>query len=228
MGVRVLALDISTCTGYGFWESSSEVSSIKAGVIELPPARKTIVNGKEKHDYSWDDWRVAQAGPKVSGLIRQFKPELVLIEERLRFSKTGDGGFAMTNAIHGAIYSHCCSWGIVFGTVNVKSWRVPAYGEGFKPPLVPDCDRSGAQKINAKTGALEWKEKDWGNIAVDKCQELGIEIPEKKAIAHNAAEAALIAMIWRCQKRITIPADRDHQRYIEMLQRPRIRKTEAA
>jgi hypothetical protein len=219
MSVRVLGLDISTCTGYGFWDTGRHHSSIQAGVIELPEARK--VAGTGKHDYSWDDWRVAQVGPKVSNLIKLYSPDLILVEERMRFSKTGDGGFAMTNAIHGAVYSHCCSWNIIFGTISSQSWRVPAYGEGFKQPLIPDMDRSGKQKIDAKTGKPLFKLKDWGDIAVQKCADLSIDIPSKKAIAHNAAEGALIAMMWRCHNRISIPATRDHDRYIELLQRPR-------
>lgn len=226
MSVRVLGLDISTCTGYGFWESSRDVSSIEADVMELPEARK--IPGTGKHDYHWDDWRVAQVGPKVSNLIKRFNPDLIIVEERLRFSKTGDSGFAMTNAIHGAVYSHCCSWGIVFGTIPVQSWRVPAYGEGFKPPLLPDMDRNRVQKTDKKTGKPLFKQKDWGDIAVDKCGELHIQLPNKKATSHNAAEGALIAMMWRCHNRISIPATRDHDRYIELLQRPRSRQDVAA
>ena len=226
MSVRVLGLDISTCTGYGFWDYSRDVSSIEADVVELPPARK--IPNTDKHDYTWDDWRVAQVGPKILKLLRHFKPDLVLVEERMRFSKRGDGAFAMTNAIHGAVYSHCCSMGVIFGTIPSQSWRVPAYGEGFKQPLLPDCDRNGFQKTDKKTGKPAFKLKDWGDIAVEKCADLSINLPTKKTISHNAAEAALIAMMWRCQKRITISADRDHDRYIELLQRPKTPKAVAA
>lgn len=232
MSVRILGLDVSTCTGYGFWDYSRDVSSIEADVIELPDAKSTtvFVKGKEKRkpDYHWDDWRVAQVGPKIVNVIKHYQPHLVLIEERMRFSKTGDGGFAMTNAIHGAIYSHCASFGILFGTIAVQSWRVPAYGEGFKPPLLPALDRAGRQKINPETGKLEFKEKDWGDIAVEKCEELKIQLPSKKATSHNAAEAALIAMMWRCHKRISIPEQRAHDKYVELLQRPRTRQGVAA
>jgi hypothetical protein len=217
MGARILAFDISTCTGYAFWDSSRDVSSIEAGVIELPEPKKIALSGK--HDYSWDDWRVAQVGPKVSNLIKRFSPDFILNEERLRFSKTGDSSFAMSNAIHGAVYSHCCSWGLLFGTISVQSWRKAAYGEGYKQPLVPDLDRSGLQKTDKKTGRPALKAKDWGDIAVEKCEQLNIQLPTKKSIAHNAAEAAIISMMWRCHKRISIPADRDHERYIELLQR---------
>ena len=232
MSVRVLGLDISTCTGYGFWDYSRDVSSIEADVIELPPARSTtvIVKGKEKRkpDYHWDDWRVAQMGPKILKLLRHYKPDLVLIEERLRFSKTGDGGFAMTNALHGAIMAHCCSMGSLFGTIPVSSWRVPAYGEGYQPPLIPDLDRSRNQKVDPKTGKPLFKAKDWGDIAVDKCAELHMQLPKGADVSHNAAEAALIAMMWRCQKRISIPETRAHNRYVELLQRPRTPREVAA
>lgn len=234
MSVRVLGLDISTCTGYAFWDYSRHVSSIEADVIELPDAKSTEVYNKKtgkmqrKQDYHWDDWRVAQVGPKVINVIKRYRPDFVLIEERLRFSKTGDGGFAMTNAIHGAVYSHCASFGILFGTISSQSWRVPAYGEGFNPPMLPSLDRSGVQKANPKTGKPEFKQKDWGDIAVEKCAELGIHLPSKKAISHNAAEAALIAMMWRCQKRINIPETRAFDKYIELLQRPKTPKAVAA
>jgi hypothetical protein len=217
MSVRVLGLDISTCTGYGFWDASCHPSSIEADVMELPEPRK--IPNTDKRDYHWDDWRVAQVGPKALKILKAFRPDLVLIEERLRFSKTGDGGFAMTNAIHGAFYSHCCTMDILFGTISSQSWRVPAYGEGFKQPLIPDLDRSRRQKIDKKTGKPLFKLKDWGDLAVEKCESLGIRLPPKKETSHNAAEAALIAMMWRCHKRINIPEKRAFDRYIELLQR---------
>lgn len=212
---RILGLDLSTATGVGCWDTSNHVSAIQADVIELPDARK-LPGGKR--DYHWDDWRVAQVGPKIYKILRDFRPHLVLVEERLRFSKTGDGGFAMTNAIHGAIYSHCCTMDILFATIPVMSWRVAAYGEGYKQPLIPEMDRNRNQKLDPKTGKPLFKAKDWGDIAVEKCEELGIALPAKKDIAHNAAEAALIAMMWRCHKRISIPEKRAHDRYIELLQ----------
>lgn len=216
MSVRVLGLDLSTCSGYGFWEASRDVSSIDAGVIELPDAG----------DFD-DDWRVAQMGPKTVKLIKSFRPDLVLIEERLRFSKAGTQAFAMSNAIHGAVYSHCCSMNILFGTINVKSWHTAAYGEKFKQPLVPDLKRGGEQKVDEKTGKPLFKLKDWKEIAVEKCEELHIQLPSQKALAHNAAEAAIIAMLWRCHNRITIPAKRDHDRYIALLQRPKSQQVAA-
>ncbi|MGV2071649.1 hypothetical protein ACQZ4Z_12925 [Agrobacterium vitis] len=225
MSIRILGLDLSTCSGHGFWDTSKHHSSIMADVFELPDAKKAP-NGKR--DYHWDDWRVAQTGPKVVNLIRHYRPDFVLVEERLRFSKTGDGGFAMTNAIHGAVYAICCSMNILYGTIGSQSWRVPAYGEGFKQPLIPDLDRSGRQKTDVKTGKPAFKLKDWGDIAVEKCESLGIQLPSKKSIAHNAAEAALISMMWRCHNRISIPEVRAHDRYIELLQRPKSSRNERA
>ncbi|MCD1266929.1 hypothetical protein B5M44_21895 [Shinella sumterensis] len=229
MSARILGLDVSTCTGYGFWISDRDVSSIDAGVIELPAA-KTYFDPRtkeEKHDYSWDDWRVAQVGPKILKLLQRTKPEFVLIEERLRFSKTGDNSFAMTQAIHGAILSHCCTMGIAFGTIYSQSWRSAAYPDGFKQPLLPALDRNGKQKVNKETGKLEFKKKDWGDIAVEKCEELGVQLPPQKSIAHNAAEAALIAMVWRCKNRISIPASRDQAKYKALLERsPRAARPE--
>jgi hypothetical protein len=223
MSVRVLGLDVSTCTGYAFWETNTHISAIQTGVIELPEAKSFLVfedgNEKRKPDYHWDDWRVAQVGPKIYKLLKSFKPDFVLVEERLRFSKTGDGGFAMTNAIHGAIYSHCCTMGVLFGTIAVNSWRAAAYPDGFQRPLVPDLGRQKNQKRDEKTGKLLFKKKDWGDIAVEKCDSLGIALPPKKETSHNAAEAALIAMTWRCHKRINIPEKRAFDRYIELLQR---------
>lgn len=228
MSVRVLGLDVSTCTGYGFWDYSRDVSSIEAGVIELPEAKSYYEKGRRKQDYHWDDWRVAQVGPKIIKLIRIFKPEFVLVEERLRFSKTGDGGFAMTNAIHGAIYAHCCSLNILYGTIPVQSWRHAAYGEGYEPPLVPALGKNRQQKIDEKTGKPLFKSKDWGDIAVDKCEELHIQLPKGSDVAHNAAEAAIIAMMWRCHKRISIPETRALDRYVKLLERPRTPREVAA
>lgn len=233
MTVRVLGLDISTCTGYAFWDYSTDLSAIEADIIELPESKGSEVYNQKtgkmerKQDYHWDDWRVAQVGPKVVKVIKHYRPDFVLVEERLRFSKTGDGGFAMTNAIHGAVYSHCASFGILFGTISSQSWRKPAYGFS-RPPQLPALDRSGRQKTDPKTGKLMFKDKDWGDIAVEKCEELGIQLPSKKATSHNAAEAALIAMMWRCHNRISIPEKRAHDRYIELLQRHKTGRSVAA
>lgn len=227
MSVRVLGLDLSTCSGYGFWDTSKHHSSIEADVIELPePKSFEVYNSKtgkmvRKPDYHWDDWRVAQVGPKVVKLLQRYRPDFVLIEERLRFSKTGDGGFAMTNAIHGSVYAVCCSMSVLFGTISSQSWRAAAYPDGFKQPLLPDMARGGQQKVDPKTGKPKFKLKDWGDIAVEMCDRLDIQLPSKKAISHNAAEAALIAMMWRCQKRISIPEVRALDQYQELLQRPR-------
>lgn len=225
MSVRVLGLDISTCTGTGLFDTWRDPSSIQTDVIELPEPRN--IPGTNKRDYHWDDWRVAQVGPKVLKLLKATRPDIVIGEERLRFSKTGDGGFAMTNAIHGAIMSHCASLGILYATISSQSWRAAAYGEGYKQPMVPDLDRNRSQKTDKKTGKPAFKPKDWGDIAVDKCEELGIQLPSRKAVSHNAAEAALIAMMWRCHKRINIPEKRAFDRYIELLQRPKSAPDEA-
>lgn len=215
-GIRLLTLDVSTNTGYAAWETNRDISSIEAGVIELPAAQKFHTG---KTDYSWDDWRVAQMGPKIYKLLKWFGPDLVIVEQRLRFSKTGDGAFAMTNALHGAIYSHCCTMNILFGTVPSDTWRVAAYGEGFKQPLVPAMDRQRRQKLDPKTGAPLFKSKDWGDIAVEACEELGIVLPRNKEIAHNAAEACLMARTWwRCRNKISIPEKRAYDRFIQLLQ----------
>lgn len=220
MSVRVLGLDISTATGTAIFDTWRDPSSILTDVIELPEPRS--IPHSTKRDYHWDDWRVAQMGPKILKLLKSARPDLVMIEERLRFSKTGDGGFAMTNALHGVIYGHCCSLGILFATISSQSWRAAAYGEGYKQPLVPDLDRNRQQKIDKKTGKPAFKAMDWGDIAVAKCEDdLKIQLPPRKATSHNAAEAALIAMMWRCHKRVNIPEKRAFDKYIELLQRPK-------
>lgn len=222
MSVRILGLDVSTATGFAVWDYWRDFSSITTGVIELPPPKFVIDrNGKKKPDYHWDDYRVSQMGPKIRNILRDFKPDFVLIEERLRFSKTGDGGFAMTNALHGAIMAHTQTMGHLYGTIYSQSWRTQAYGEGFKQPQIPDMGRDRQQKRDPETGALLFKDKDWGDIAVDKCNDLGISLPSAKAVAHNAAEAALIAICWRHHTRIAIPEKRALDRYTELLQRPK-------
>jgi Holliday junction resolvasome RuvABC endonuclease subunit len=164
--MRVLSFDTSKHAGWAFHQTEKHVSSIKCDVLEFP--------AKASIEYCAD-----QMGLKVTALIREFKPEFVIMETALKMSPTGTTATVVSCMLHGAVLATVGNFGIPWGTISAATWRKMFYGAGFKPPL----DNKG--------------KNDWKAAVVAQCEREGITFPSRKTVAHNACEAAAIAICWR-------------------------------
>jgi Holliday junction resolvasome RuvABC endonuclease subunit len=178
--MRVLAFDTSKTAGWAFYDTTRHISSIQCGVLEFPD--------KASIEYCAD-----QMGLKVTKLIRDFKPEFVIMEAALKMSPGGTMATVVSCMLHGAVLSTVANFGIPWGTIASATWRKMFYGTGFKPPQ----KIHKLKKPDPKTGKMEKTENLWKEAIVAQCEREGIVLPTKKTIAHNAGEAAAIAVCWR-------------------------------
>lgn len=177
--MKVLAFDTSKTAGWAFFETTKHVSSIKCGVLEFPD--------KASIEYCAD-----QMGLKVTALIKEYRPDFVIMETALKMSPGGTMATVVSCMLHGAVLSTVANFGIPWGTISSQTWRSMFYGKGFKPP----------QKITKlpkpdKNGRWEKVENLWKEAIVTQCEREGIILPSRKTVAHNAGEAAAIAVCWR-------------------------------
>lgn len=178
--MKVLSFDTSKTAGWAFFDTSKHVSSIKCDVLEFP--------AKASIEYCAD-----QMGLKVTKLIREFKPDFVIMEAALKMSPGGTMATVVSCMLHGAVLSTVGNFGIPWGTISAATWRKMFYGAGFKPPQkITKLD-----KPNPKTGKMEKVENLWKEAIVIQCEREGIILPTRKTVAHNAGEAAAIAVCWR-------------------------------
>jgi hypothetical protein len=132
-------------------------------------------------------------GLKVTGLIKEYRPDFVIMETALKMSPGGTMATVVSCMLHGAVLSTVANFGIPWGTISSQTWRLMFYGKGFKPPQkITKLD-----KPNPKTGKMEKVENLWKEAIVSQCEREGIILPTKKTTAHNAGEAAAIAVCWR-------------------------------
>lgn len=170
--MKVLGFDPSKSSGWAFWNTERDHSSIACGVLEMPKGAD--------HYYTGD-----QIGLKVTALIRQHgKPDFAVLEEQslAKIGNTSADALIYPWLATAAIVSTLANFGIPYGTIPAVSWRVAFFGKGFKPPV----DNKG--------------KKDWKSAAVTECERMGIVLPPQKAISHNAAEACALAVCWRHSK----------------------------
>ena len=177
--MKVLGFDTSKSAGWAFYDTSKHISSIKCGVLEFP--------AKASIEYCAD-----QMGLKVTALIREHKPDFVVMETALKMSPGGTMATVVSCMLHGAVLSTVANFGIPWGTISSATWRSMFYGKGFKPPQ----KITKLSKPDAK-GRWEKVENLWKEAIVAQCEREGIVLPPKKSIAHNAGEAAAIAFCWR-------------------------------
>lgn len=168
--MRILSLDISKTAGFACYDSDRHISAIKCDVLEFPE-KATI-------EYCAD-----QMGNKVKTLIREFKPDFVVVETALKMSPSGTTATVVSCMLHGAVLATVGNFGIPWGTISAATWRKMFFGSGFQPP----------QKFNK---AKNKNENDWKAAAVAQCELEGIKLPSRKTVNHNAAEAAAIAICW--------------------------------
>jgi len=177
--MKVLSFDTSKTAGWAFYETGKHPSSIKCGVLEFP-ANASI-------EYCAD-----QMGLKCSALIKEFRPDLIIMETALKMSPGGTMATVVSCMLHGAVLATIANYGIPWVTISSATWRAMFYPKGFKPP----------QKITKlakpdRNGKMEKVENLWKVAIVNQCELEGIVLPTRKTIAHNAGEAAAIAICWR-------------------------------
>lgn len=203
----VLGLDISKYCGWAIWESERSAASITNGVFEFPDDAsieycadqmalklKGLITGyREKFAYEdayKDEKGVWQIRKRYARQIN-----LGVMETALKVSPNRDSTSIVSSCmLHGAVLSTLSLYAIPWATIPVQTWRRYFFGEGFKPQPKIVIDR--------KTGKPKVGELDWKGAAVARCQDndLGIRLPEKKSISHNAAEGCAVALMWHHAK----------------------------
>jgi hypothetical protein len=196
--VKVLAFDTSKTAGWAFHDTRDHISAIKCGVLEFPD--------KASIEYCAD-----QMGLKVTALIKEFRPDFVVMETALKMSPGGTLATVVSCMLHGAVLSTVGNFGIPWGTMSSQTWRSMFYGKGFKPPFKVHKLKTP----DKKTGKTERIEYLWKEAIVTQCEREGIVLPTKKTIAHNAGEAAAIAYCWHGA---TIHAGRYRPAFMAFLQ----------
>lgn len=181
--MKVLAFDTSKTAGWAVFDTDRHISSITTGVLEFPD-KATI-------EYCSD-----QMGLKVAALIKEHRPEFVIMETALKMSPGGTLATVVSCMLHGAVLSTVANFGIPWGTISSATWRKMFYGEGFKPPFKVHPLKTP----DKKTGKTERIEYLWKEAIVTACEREGIVLPSRKTVAHNAGEAAAIAYCWRGAK----------------------------
>lgn len=187
--MKVWGIDPSSNCGLAIWQSERDISSAHCEVIEK----------KGKRDYYWYS---LQLGRKINARVKEFgKPDLVVIEQGSESSQgTGvDGLIWLWDCISAYTAVFGC-FGVPITTITPGRWRKPFYGENFDAPKLPVLETVfvNGQKVRRQVleGGLPKYQNDWKTAAVTKCTELGVVIPEKKTVAHNACEAIGIAHSW--------------------------------
>lgn len=181
----IYGFDPSKSTGWAVYDVGKHRSAIQCGVFEMP-------NGADAY-YTGD-----QIGLKTTALIRAHgKPDFVVMEEQSKAQIGRSNADAMIYAWGSslAIAATLANFGIPYGTIPPGTWRKMFFGQGFKPPL----DKKG--------------KNDWKAAAVNQCDEMGIALPSKKTISHNAAEAVALAICWPAAK---LHAGRYHSKFMEL------------
>jgi hypothetical protein len=196
---RILGLDTSKSAGWALYDTAQHVSAIKCGVLEFP--------AKASIEYCAD-----QMGLKIAGLIREHKPDFVVMESALKMSPGGTTATVVSCMLHGAVLATVGNFGKPWGTISSGTWRKMFYGAGFKPPFKVHK----LPKPDPKTGKTERVEFLWKEAIVTACEREGIVLPAKKTIAHNAGESAAIAICWRGAE---IHAGRYRPAFMELLQK---------
>lgn len=179
----IAALDIATLCGVAIYDTKRHLSAIMTGTINVGAA----------DDDESAIWERSGIGEEIVKLRNQAKElfgqsiDFVVIEAKANLPiGRAVASWGNSSELHGAVCSHLRTMKIPFGTVMPSRWRSAAFPTGFKPPVIQV----------KKAGKVEDK-NDWKTAAVEKCIELGIQLPERKSHGReDAAEAALMALVW--------------------------------
>ncbi len=209
----IIGFDPSKYTGWCLYDpdrrkTDGNFSHVKCGVLEMP----------EKADmyYTAD-----QIGLKITALLRGIKqdfgayPAFAVLEQQIEAQVSMQGrGQSFAGSISpwvatSAIVATLANFGVAYGTLMPAAWRKSFFGAGFKPPV----DGKG--------------KKDWKLACVDECERLGIQLPKKKTLSHNAAEACALAICWGVRD-MKLHAGRYHEPWLKLVQQRNERPQVAA
>jgi hypothetical protein len=186
----LISFDPSKTTGWAVTDTRRDDSAIECDVFEMPD--------KADHYYTMD-----QIGLKTRNLIQGLveagrKPKFGVVEEQslAKIGNTSADAMIYPWVASSAICSTLANFGIPYATIPAATWRVAFFGSGYKPPF----KIIKLKKPDKKTGKMEKIEWLWKEAVVAECERRGIVLPSKKGLAHNAAEAAAIGMVGRCDK----------------------------
>lgn len=195
----IIGFDPSKGSGYALLDTAKDFSAIETGVMEMP--------AKADAYFTAD-----QIGLKVTALLRKCKdergqyPDFAVLEQQIETQVSmGGRGQSFAGSIYpwiatSAIVATLANFKIPYGTLMPASWRKSFYGQGYKPPL----DKNG--------------KKDWKNAAIARCEEMGISLPTRKALADDAAEACALAICW-ASRDMNLHARRYQEPWLNLIQR---------
>jgi hypothetical protein len=175
--------------------------------------------------YSEGENSEEKAGELALMLMRRYRaadsrPDFVAIEMPMRnvmmFKKQGEdlGGENQKDTINpnalqlsglaGAACAVLNCYGIPWGLIASKTWRIAYFGKGYVPLKVA--------KTNKRTGKVTY-EDDWKQAAIDLALMQKITLPSRKADQRDAAEAIGIAVAW---EKCTFVPKRHQQRFLDL------------
>jgi hypothetical protein len=190
--MRIFGFDPSKHTGFALYDTARDVSAIECGVLEMPKGADHYLTGDE-------------LGLQARRLIEAYgRPDFAVIEEQslARIGNSSADGMIYAWVSTAAIVATLANFGIPYGTLPPATWRKMFFGEHFRPPL----DAKG--------------KNNWKAAAVESCERHGIVLPARKTIAHNAAEAAALAICWRGAK---LHARRYETAFLNLLQQRNVK-----
>ena len=199
--MKVWGFDPSKTSGISEWETGRNHSSIWCDIIRMP----------NDCDHYW--FGVQMQRKLIRFVKERGKPDLCVIEQQSLNSM----GNNLDGVIYpwGAVKAFCGVLGGAYGVPIVKiapqSWHVSFFGKGYKPRFKVHK----LKKPDPKTGKTERIEYLWKEACVEVCEQMGIVLPKPASLAHNAADAAALAICWRAANPIN---DEYHAPWMKLVQ----------
>ena len=173
----ILGLDPSKTSGWAYYDTEARVI-LKCGLLRVPP--------KTAHYETIEVMAELFRGM----LAANGKPDMAVIEEAML--QTGNSADALIYAWQAATVavSDLTEQSIPYGTLPVQTWRARVFKGRTLPELPMGKDEPPRKR----------PKPDYKRAAVMLCDEWGVTLPTPASLAHNAAEACLMAVCWTSAK----------------------------
>jgi hypothetical protein len=192
--MKIAALDLATDYGIGLWDTDRPRSEIMCQVYGLQT---------DQEGQYYGECKIASS---LVHFNRAYGPiDYWVIEEPLQgFNSKGDGQIGTLLKLHRIFAGAGATLTALkqaWGCVPPSTWRVAIYGRAWRDslPMIPKLGRNGLPLEDGLGNPILVQMND-KQKAVAACAEIGIRLPDGKAKAHNAAEAALLTMAWPSTK----------------------------